>query len=60
MPQRMVKLCSEASGIDPSFFWIYLCDIPKMAEFGSVMPNPGGEAAWVASLPEEVKKRYKF
>ncbi|KAH8801517.1 4-oxalocrotonate tautomerase [Xylogone sp. PMI_703] len=60
MLSRMVKLSSEASGIDPSFFWVYLCDIPKMAEFGSIMPNPGGEAEWIASLPQDVKERYRF
>ncbi|RFU34990.1 hypothetical protein B7463_g1353, partial [Scytalidium lignicola] len=60
MLSRMVKLSSEASGIDPSFFWVYLCDIPKMAEFGSIMPDPGGEAEWIASLPQEVKERYQL
>lgn len=60
MLSRLVKAAGEATDIDPSFFWIYLCDIPKMAEFGSVMPAPGGEAAWIASLSEDVKKRHGF
>ncbi|KAL6892030.1 4-oxalocrotonate tautomerase [Trichoderma evansii] len=57
---RITNLGSEATGIDASFFWIYLCDITTMSEFGSVMPKPGGEGQWIASLPADVKKRYKF
>lgn len=60
MVTRMAKMVGEVTGIDPSFFWIYLCDITKMIEFGSVMPEPGGEAAWIAAIPQEVKARYRF
>jgi phenylpyruvate tautomerase PptA (4-oxalocrotonate tautomerase family) len=57
---RMAKLVSEVTLIDPSFFWIYLCDITKMIEFGSVMPEPGGEAEWIAAIPKDIKARYRF
>jgi phenylpyruvate tautomerase PptA (4-oxalocrotonate tautomerase family) len=60
MITRIVNLASSATNIDASYFWVYICDIPKMAEFGSVMPNPGGEAAWVTALPDSVKERYQF
>jgi len=60
MIRRIVDLVSAATDIDSSYLWVYICDIPKMAEFGSVMPNPGEEAAWVEALPAEVKQRYQF
>jgi phenylpyruvate tautomerase PptA (4-oxalocrotonate tautomerase family) len=58
--KRMMELSSIACDIDASYFWIYLCDIPKMAEFGSLLPVPGKEGPWSLSLPAEVKKRYQF
>lgn len=34
--------------------WVYLVDLPAgdMVEYGHVLPEPGGEAAWLAGLPE--------
>ncbi|KAL1980945.1 hypothetical protein VTN96DRAFT_3285 [Rasamsonia emersonii] len=63
MVRRIVDLASQACGIDRTHFWVYLCDIAKMAEFGSVMPDGGdtqAEEAWLKALPEEVKERYHF
>ena len=58
MVERMLESCSRAAGIDPSYLWVYLCDIPKMAEFGSVLPDPGGERDWVETLGRGVRERY--
>lgn len=55
---QIVEQGSNAIGIERSEFWVYICDIPKMAEFGQVMPGPGNEAAWIASLPEDVRQRF--
>jgi phenylpyruvate tautomerase PptA (4-oxalocrotonate tautomerase family) len=57
---RITTFGSAATGIDATYFWVYICDITTMSEFGSVMPKPGGEGKWIASLPAEVKTRYKF
>lgn len=61
MVRRIVDRASEACGIERSHFWVYLCDVAKMAEFGSVVPDAGesvGEEAWLKGLPGEVKERY--
>jgi phenylpyruvate tautomerase PptA (4-oxalocrotonate tautomerase family) len=35
--------------------WGYLVELPaaQMAEYGHVLPEPGGEGAWLAALPSE-------
>lgn len=58
MCQRMTAECSKATGIEASYWWVYICDADKTSEFGSVLPKPGEEEAWVNSLSEEVRKRY--
>ena len=58
MAQRMVNECAAACGIDESFVWVYVSDLAKAAEFGSVLPEPGEEKEWFAALPEDVKQRY--
>ncbi len=39
--------------------WVYILDLVpnQMAEFGHVLPEPGGEAAWTAALPAEDRAR---
>ena len=54
----MMNECAEATGIENFFFWVYICDADKTAEFGSILPKPGEEEAWVARLPKEVRDRY--
>jgi phenylpyruvate tautomerase PptA (4-oxalocrotonate tautomerase family) len=58
MAERMMNECAEAIGIDKSYIWVYICDAEKTAEFGSILPEPGQEKAWVEKLPKEVRDRY--
>ena len=58
MAERMVKECASACGVDKSYIWVYISDLAKAAEFGSVLPEPGEETKWFAALPDEVKERY--
>jgi hypothetical protein len=39
--------------------WVYLTELPakNMAEFGQVLPEPGGEEAWMAALPQAEQDR---
>lgn len=60
MIDRIMNSASEATGISSSYIWVYVCDIAKAAEFGSLMPSPGAEAEWAAALPADVKQRYNF
>ncbi|OBT39652.1 hypothetical protein VE00_10275 [Pseudogymnoascus sp. WSF 3629] len=59
MIDRMVKEVSTAGGVDESYIWVYVNEISEMAKFGMHFPPPGMEAAFVASLPVEVRQRYE-
>ena len=41
-----------------SHVWAHLVDMPatQIVEFGRVVPEPGGEAAWIAALPAAERK----
>ena len=41
-----------------SHVWAHLADMPatQIVEFGRVVPEPGGEAAWIAALPAAERK----
>jgi phenylpyruvate tautomerase PptA (4-oxalocrotonate tautomerase family) len=41
--------------------WVYICDLlpTAMLEFGRVLPPPGQEAEWFASLPAELQQRLR-
>lgn len=49
----------EASGAAASSVWVYLTDLPArdMVEYGHVLPEPGGEQAWIEGLPEGDRAR---
>lgn len=51
---RLMPAIAEASGLHKRFVWLYVADLAPelMVEFGHVLPQPGAEAAWSASLPE--------
>ena len=55
---QILAAVSEASELERNRVWIYLVDIParQMAEFGHVLPEPGDEPAWLATLPETDRK----
>lgn len=58
MCERMTAEFSEVTSIDASYVWVYICDVEKASEFGSVLPKPGEEGKWVAGLGKEVRDRY--
>jgi len=55
--QRLLNLLvsgvATTSGVNPTGVWVYLGELaPKhMAEFGHMLPDAGGEAAWLKALP---------
>ena len=53
-----MRECASATEIEHFFFWVYICDAEKTAEFGSILPNPGEEEAWVKQLSKEVRDKY--
>jgi len=50
---------SRISRIPETNVWVYLNELPagQMAEYGRVLPEPGGEAEWMAALSAEVRER---
>lgn len=51
--RRLVADVAAAAGVDPFGVWAYLLELPPaaMVEFGHVLPEAGGEAAWTDALP---------
>ena len=58
--QSIIEMVGKVVGVDRSYVWVYISDLAKAAEFGSVMPAPGQEAAWVDAIPNDVKKRHNI
>jgi phenylpyruvate tautomerase PptA (4-oxalocrotonate tautomerase family) len=49
----VVAAVASAGTIAPNRIWAYITELPpgQMAEYGHLLPEPGGEAAWLSSLP---------
>ena len=60
---RMLKRIMRETGnilkVSEEVIWVYICDVPadNIAEFGAILPRPGSEKAWLASLPEGLRKK---
>lgn len=50
---------SEILNISHQAVWVYISDIPAQGvlEFGNVLPEPGQEAEWLASLPTTLREK---
>jgi hypothetical protein len=59
MLRRIMRETSEILGISEQAVWVYISDIPAhgVLEFGNVLPEPKGEAEWLASLPAELREK---
>ena len=57
--QRIMRETSEILGISEQAVWVYISDIPAegVLEFGNVLPQPGGEAKWLAALPSALREK---
>jgi hypothetical protein len=51
---RIVDAVGAATMIPRRCIWAYVAELPptQMAEYGRILPEPGLESAWLASLPE--------
>lgn len=47
--------------LTPEHVWVYINEIPgeHMTEYGKLLPEPGGEEEWFASLPQELQEKLK-
>jgi phenylpyruvate tautomerase PptA (4-oxalocrotonate tautomerase family) len=52
---EIVTALAEISGLPKKSVWVYVTEIParQMAEYGHILPEPGGEQAWLDGLPAE-------
>ncbi len=52
---EMVAAIAKLSGLSKKLVWVYVSEIParQMAEYGHLLPEPGGEKAWLDQLPIE-------
>lgn len=56
---EMMHAVAAIGETDRSAVQVYLSELParQIAEWGSILPDPGGEASWKAQLPQDVQKR---
>jgi phenylpyruvate tautomerase PptA (4-oxalocrotonate tautomerase family) len=56
---RIMRETGEILGVTQEDVWVYISDIPAegVAEFGNILPQPGGEEAWLASLPSALREK---
>ena len=59
MLRRIMAETSAILGIADQDVWVSISDTPAHAvlEFGTVLPEPGQEDAWLASLPEPLREK---
>lgn len=53
--KQLLDVLANESGLKRNQAWAYLVELPPslMAEYGHILPEPGTEAQWLASLPPE-------
>lgn len=61
MLRRLVRDVSKGSGAAEERVWVYLSEIPaeNIAEYGRMLPPPGSEDAWFATLPDGLRERLR-
>ena len=61
MLQRIMQAVGKASGAAEETVWVYLSEIPaeNIAEYGRVLPSPGSEDGWFATLPDALREKLR-
>ncbi|MCX7307717.1 MAG: tautomerase family protein [Afipia sp.] len=57
--ERIANDISAVAKVERENVWVYISDIPAtgVLEFGHVLPPPGQEEGWFASMPKALKER---
>lgn len=57
--RRIMRETAEVLDISEQSVWVYISDIPAQGvlEFGNVLPEPGHEEQWLASLPDTLREK---
>lgn len=61
MIERLLRDVGRIAGAPGEDIWVYLNDIPaaNIAEYGRVLPPPGEEEAWLATVPNDLRNRLR-
>lgn len=53
--ESIVRIVVDKAQTPSRHVWVYLAELPpsQMVEFGRVLPEPGGEPAWLESMSSE-------
>lgn len=62
--QLLNRILDDVSAITKASkenIWVYISDIPgpSVAEYGHILPEPGGEDAWFANLPADLQEKLR-
>ncbi|MFN0038537.1 MAG: tautomerase family protein [Burkholderiales bacterium] len=59
MLQRIMRETSEILRVSEQAVWVYISDIPAQGilELGNILPEPGGEEKWLASLSSALREK---
>ena len=59
---RIMRDTSEILQVSEQNVWVYISDIPAegVAEFGTILPQPGGEKKWLAALPSALREKLEM
>jgi phenylpyruvate tautomerase PptA (4-oxalocrotonate tautomerase family) len=59
--ERIANDISATAKVEREDVWVYISDIPAtgVLEFGHVLPPPGQEDAWFASMPDTLRARLR-
>ncbi len=54
----LMHAAADAAQVGPHCVQVYVTDIParQIAEYGQLLPLPGGEAAWWEAIPPDLRK----
>ncbi len=57
--RRIMQETSDILQISQESVWVFISDIPAegIAEFGAILPQPGGEEKWLAALPSALREK---
>ena len=57
--QRIMQETAGILDVSTENIWVYISGIPgeSVAEFGAILPQPGGEEQWLATLPGALREK---
>jgi phenylpyruvate tautomerase PptA (4-oxalocrotonate tautomerase family) len=53
--ESIVGVIVDGANVQPRYVWAYVSELPpaQMVEYGKILPDPGGEQAWLNSMSAE-------